>query len=578
MIYYLRNSYAYGGGLDGIMKNIIVTKDLYGSEEPAEIFNGSSATEMYFLTVIKKKYGGTNVDRTVSDKGRWKMQGRGKIKGGVRDAAIYDPQDKSLIIGYMKTLNFLCACSSSDIFEKNTRKRVREDNDPLPYTPNQGFPIRLQFTDYTDDSSSRLHPLICTPHDDGKVESGGAVSVPTDVEMFSSPDTLINLDELLASLEDEPKSPSDLLAQASSTQLCANNNNDDKFGLEEFSNKLESELLEEEEDNDAGEADLKEFSSKLESELLQEEKDIINDGMEKLAEECIVESSADSLGVLSEEAKRHFSLVLPVDVYNFKLIQGRGEAVLALFPRVLAEGGICPNNATFATVLRVCSGENLSFHYVDQIHAMIIHYGFETDPIVCNPLIDLYSESGGISLMQSIFEKLSPHNNIFLGSYDLCIYPLAILNLGQPDDWDGLPTTKWRKAAAYSTSVLIFVFISLYSNGAGLLTGVIESLHWKSSWSAGLKQSVWVGINGNKSHEKKQVSKVSTIAMFKQFILHDFDASDGASSFPVAAVHRAGILDINQNLLVRKLHGVWGVWSVRANSYRWSMAVIKVAI
>ncbi|KAF9592353.1 hypothetical protein IFM89_014279 [Coptis chinensis] len=64
------------------------------------------------------------------------------------------------------------------------------------------------------------------------------------------------------------------------------------------------------------------------------------------------------------------------------------------------------------------------------------------------------------------------------------------------------------------------------------------------------------GINGNKTHERKQVSKVSTIATFEQFILHDFDASDGASSFPVAAVHRAGILDINQNLLVRKLHGV----------------------
>ncbi|XP_022149032.1 phosphatidylinositol 4-kinase gamma 5-like [Momordica charantia] len=69
-------------------------------------------------------------------------------------------------------------------------------------------------------------------------------------------------------------------------------------------------------------------------------------------------------------------------------------------------------------------------------------------------------------------------------------------------------------------------------------------------------------VNGNKPHKKKSVSK---IASFQQFIPHDFDASDhGTSSFPVAAVHRIGILDIRifntdrhaGNLLVRKLDGI----------------------
>ncbi|XP_052186540.1 phosphatidylinositol 4-kinase gamma 7-like [Diospyros lotus] len=69
-------------------------------------------------------------------------------------------------------------------------------------------------------------------------------------------------------------------------------------------------------------------------------------------------------------------------------------------------------------------------------------------------------------------------------------------------------------------------------------------------------------VNGNKPHNKKLVSK---IASFQQFIPHDFDASDhGTSSFPVAAVHRIGILDIRifntdrhaGNLLVKKLDGV----------------------
>lgn len=69
------------------------------------------------------------------------------------------------------------------------------------------------------------------------------------------------------------------------------------------------------------------------------------------------------------------------------------------------------------------------------------------------------------------------------------------------------------------------------------------------------------GMNGTKTLKKKPVSK---IASFQQFISHDFDASDhGTSSFPVAAVHRIGILDIRilntdrhaGNLLVKKLDG-----------------------
>ncbi|XP_058112457.1 phosphatidylinositol 4-kinase gamma 5-like [Magnolia sinica] len=70
------------------------------------------------------------------------------------------------------------------------------------------------------------------------------------------------------------------------------------------------------------------------------------------------------------------------------------------------------------------------------------------------------------------------------------------------------------------------------------------------------------GVNSSKVHDRKQVSK---IASFQQFIPHDYDAGDhGTSSFPVAAVHRIGILDIRifntdrhaGNLLVRKLDKV----------------------
>lgn len=69
------------------------------------------------------------------------------------------------------------------------------------------------------------------------------------------------------------------------------------------------------------------------------------------------------------------------------------------------------------------------------------------------------------------------------------------------------------------------------------------------------------GVKGNMHQNGKQASKIASL---QQFIPHDFDASDyGTSSFPVAAVHRIGILDIRilntdrhaGNLLVRKLDG-----------------------
>nr|GEW34592.1 phosphatidylinositol 4-kinase gamma 7-like [Tanacetum cinerariifolium] len=66
-------------------------------------------------------------------------------------------------------------------------------------------------------------------------------------------------------------------------------------------------------------------------------------------------------------------------------------------------------------------------------------------------------------------------------------------------------------------------------------------------------------VNGNKIQNNKGVSKIASL---QQFVPHDFDASDhGSSRFPVADVHRIGILDVRifntdrhaGNLLVRKV-------------------------
>ncbi|CAH8383408.1 unnamed protein product [Eruca vesicaria subsp. sativa] len=68
-------------------------------------------------------------------------------------------------------------------------------------------------------------------------------------------------------------------------------------------------------------------------------------------------------------------------------------------------------------------------------------------------------------------------------------------------------------------------------------------------------------VKGNKTPREEKIV-VSKIASFQKFVEHDFDASDhGTSSFPVASVHRIGILDVRifntdrhgGNLLVKKV-------------------------
>ncbi|CAA0828789.1 Phosphatidylinositol 4-kinase gamma 7 [Striga hermonthica] len=78
-------------------------------------------------------------------------------------------------------------------------------------------------------------------------------------------------------------------------------------------------------------------------------------------------------------------------------------------------------------------------------------------------------------------------------------------------------------------------------------------------------------VNGSTGVAQPQPEPVSKIASFQAYVRHDFDAGDyGTSSFPVAAVHRIGILDVRihntdrhaGNLLVRKVDDAGGFGEV----------------
>ncbi|XP_030506963.2 pentatricopeptide repeat-containing protein At4g13650 [Cannabis sativa] len=79
--------------------------------------------------------------------------------------------------------------------------------------------------------------------------------------------------------------------------------------------------------------------------------------------------------------------------------------VLVMYHKMVMNN-IDPNETTFAGILKVCGYGDVGFDYVKQIHARIIGHGFDTAPLVCNLLIDLYSKKGYVDSARKVFDKL----------------------------------------------------------------------------------------------------------------------------------------------------------------------------
>ncbi|KAL4200306.1 hypothetical protein AMTRI_Chr03g149040 [Amborella trichopoda] len=77
---------------------------------------------------------------------------------------------------------------------------------------------------------------------------------------------------------------------------------------------------------------------------------------------------------------------------------------LKLFSRMISEA-IRPNGSIFSSVLRACNGAK-SLNFITQVHAKAIRMGFEADPMVGNPLIDLYAKIGDFHSARVIFDEI----------------------------------------------------------------------------------------------------------------------------------------------------------------------------
>ncbi|KAL5547156.1 hypothetical protein UlMin_006843 [Ulmus minor] len=85
--------------------------------------------------------------------------------------------------------------------------------------------------------------------------------------------------------------------------------------------------------------------------------------------------------------------------------------VLDFFQKMTANN-VDPNETTYAGILKACGGANVGILYVKQIHARILCDGFGAAPLVCNPLIDLYSKRGSVDSARNVFDNLLSKDSV----------------------------------------------------------------------------------------------------------------------------------------------------------------------
>nr|KYP71683.1 Putative pentatricopeptide repeat-containing protein At3g23330 family [Cajanus cajan] len=83
---------------------------------------------------------------------------------------------------------------------------------------------------------------------------------------------------------------------------------------------------------------------------------------------------------------------------------------LACFNRMRSTTLIYPNQFTFSAILPACAHAPLLSHG-QQIHALLLKHGFQTDTFIATALVDMYAKCGSMSLAQNVFDQM-PHRNL----------------------------------------------------------------------------------------------------------------------------------------------------------------------
>lgn len=134
----------------------------------------------------------------------------------------------------------------------------------------------------------------------------------------------------------------------------------------------------------------------------------------------------------------------PVKAWNAMIAayaeQGNGLKALHLFKQMQQEG-IQPNNVTFVSTLKACSGAS----NLDQgklMHAAVVESGFDMDTFIGSTLIDTYAKCGSLSNARTVFDCLLKRDvvawTVMIAGYTQHGHNVAALDLFDRMQWEGI--------------------------------------------------------------------------------------------------------------------------------------------
>ncbi|KAJ7553580.1 hypothetical protein O6H91_06G104000 [Diphasiastrum complanatum] len=100
--------------------------------------------------------------------------------------------------------------------------------------------------------------------------------------------------------------------------------------------------------------------------------------------------------------------------------QGRGKEALDLYEKMKQEG-LQPNSVTYVVLLNACANI-AALEQGKHLHYHVIKYGFESDVILENTLVDMYSKCGSIEQARRVFNNMYKRNvvswNALIAGYE----------------------------------------------------------------------------------------------------------------------------------------------------------------
>lgn len=125
------------------------------------------------------------------------------------------------------------------------------------------------------------------------------------------------------------------------------------------------------------------------------------------------ETLASRYGLLVFQSHESRDVVMWSSIIHGHVRNGDVIGALTLFHQMRTEDVIKPNSVTMLAIIRACTGiGRVWFDLGTWIHTLVIKYGFSSDVVVANSLIDMYAQCGFLNHSIQTFKEMPARDKV----------------------------------------------------------------------------------------------------------------------------------------------------------------------